>query len=413
MFHYGGSVSPVALTCAAVALALALVPVAVRGQEPNRLALAVGAVPVVEPNSYGGGWDAVAMLDDDAATGWASPEGDLGPHVLVLELPSRTTLSAFEFDIRSVDGARRGARDVVVAVSDSGPDAGFRDVLRASLRDGADGQRFTATAAVAGRWLRLTILGNQGDTRYTELMGVRGFGTAEPAATLADISGTYATDFNEFHIRQQGSAVIGCYEYDAGVLDGMIEGRVLRLTWRENGGPEDGGPAVLVFDADSAAFRGFWWDHGGGKGPPRGTWHGTRKSPTVGTCPHWSGSVAGELRRGLAAEGRVRLNGILFDSDAATIRAESRVVLDEVAQLLAAEPSWKLLIEGHTDAQGEEAHNQRLSEARAAAVRDALVGRGVTAARLRAVGFGESRPAGDNATEVGRAQNRRVELVRE
>jgi len=119
------------------------------------------------------------------------------------------------------------------------------------------------------------------------------------------------------------------------------------------------------------------------------------------------------VQRNLAATGRVRLNGILFDSDAATIRAESRAVLDEVAKLLAAEPSWKLLIEGHTDAQGEEAHNQRLSETRAAAVRDALVGRGVSAARLRAVGFGESRPVSDNATEVGRAQNRRVELVRE
>jgi outer membrane protein OmpA-like peptidoglycan-associated protein len=88
-------------------------------------------------------------------------------------------------------------------------------------------------------------------------------------------------------------------------------------------------------------------------------------------------------------------------------------VLDEVATLLAGELSWKLLIEGHTDAQGEADHNQRLSEARAAAVRDGLVERGVAAARLRTVGFGESRPVGDNATEVGRAQNRRVELVRE
>jgi len=398
---------------AVLALVLVLVPVALPGQEQNRLALAVGAVPVVEPNSYGGTWGAVATLDDDPATGWASPAGDLGPHVLVLELPARTTLSAFEFDIRSVDGARRGAKDVVVAVSDAGPEAGYRDVLHASLRDGADGQRFAAAAAVAGRWLRLTILGNQGDTQYTELMGFRGFGAAEPAVPLPDISGTYATDYNDFHIRQQGSAVIGCYEHDQGVLDGTIEGRVLRLTWHENGGPEDEGPAVLVFGSDGVEFRGFWWGHAGGKGSPQGTWRGTRKATIVGTCPHWSGSVAGELRRGLAAGGRVRLHGILFDSDAATIRAESRAVLDEMATLLAAEPTWKLLIEGHTDAQGEESHNQRLSEARAAAVREELVGRGVDGARLRTLGFGESRPVGDNTTEVGRAQNRRVELVRE
>jgi outer membrane protein OmpA-like peptidoglycan-associated protein len=110
---------------------------------------------------------------------------------------------------------------------------------------------------------------------------------------------------------------------------------------------------------------------------------------------------------------RVQLNGMLFDTDAATIRAVSHAVLDEVASLLAAETSWKLLVEGHTDAQGDVAHNQRLSESRAAAVRDELIRRGVDAARLRAAGYGATRPVGDNATEIGRALNRRVELVRE
>jgi len=396
-----------------LALALVLAPVALPGQDQNRLTVASGALAVVEPRTYGGAWDVYAMLDDDRATGWASPHGDLGPHVLVLELPSRTTLSAFEFDTKSVDGAGRGAKGIVVEVSDAGPDSGFRDVLRASLRDRADSQHFAAQAGVAGRWLRLTIAGNWGDAQYTELMGFRGFGAAEPGVALPDVSGTYTTNYNDFHIRQQGSALIGCYELRDGLLEGTVEGRVMRLTWHENGGPQDDGPAIFVFSPDGAAFKGVWWHHGGGKGSPAGRWNGTRKATIVGTCPHWTGSVSGELQRNLAATGRVRLNGILFDSDAATIRAESRAVLDEVAKLLAAEPSWKLLIEGHTDAQGEEAHNQRLSETRAAAVRDALVGRGVSAARLRAVGFGESRPVSDNATEVGRAQNRRVELVRE
>jgi outer membrane protein OmpA-like peptidoglycan-associated protein len=396
-----------------LALALVLAPVALPGQEQNRLTPASGAAAVVEPRSYGGGWDVYAMLDDDPATGWASPQGDLGPHALVLELPSRTTLSAFEFDVKSVDGAGRGAKGIVVEVSDAGPETGFREVLRASLRDRADSQHFAAQAAVAGRWLRLTIAGNWGDAQYTEIMGFRGFGTAEPGAALPDVSGTYTTNYNDFHIRQQGSAVIGCYELNGGLLNGTVEGRVMRLTWREDGGPQNDGPAVFVFSSDDAAFQGVWWRHGGGKGPPQGRWNGTRKATAVGTCPHWTGSVSGELHRNLAATGRVQLNGILFDSDAATIRAESRAVLDEVATLLAGELSWKLLIEGHTDAQGEADHNQRLSEARAAAVRDGLVERGVAAARLRTVGFGESRPVGDNATEVGRAQNRRVELVRE
>lgn len=398
---------------ALLGLALLAGSAPVWGQEENRLAFAAGAWLVAPPRTYGGDWGPFAMLDDDPATGWASPHGDLGPHVLVLELPSRTTFTAFEFDIKSVDGVQRGAKGVVVEVSDAGPEREFRAVLRADLRAGADAQRYAAQATVPGRWVRLTIDGNQGDAEYTELMGFRGFGGAEPVAALADVSGTYATNYNDFHIRQQGSAIIGCYNHDGGLLEGTLDGRVMRLSWREEGGPEDDGPATLVLSPDGTSFRGVWWHHGGGKGSPQGEWNGTRQSPTVGTCPHWTGSVGGELRRTLATTGRARLNGILFDSDAATIRAESKAVLDEVAALLATEPSWKLLIEGHTDSQSDDAHNQRLSEARAGAVRAELVGRGVDAARLRAVGYGESRPVGDNATDVGRARNRRVELVRE
>jgi OOP family OmpA-OmpF porin len=123
--------------------------------------------------------------------------------------------------------------------------------------------------------------------------------------------------------------------------------------------------------------------------------------------------VSSELRRTLAAERRAKLYGILFDVNAATIRSESNAVLDEVASLMKTEATWKLLIEGHTDAQGTDASNQQLSESRAQAVQAALVSRGIEAARLRAQGFGESKPVGDNATSLGRAQNRRVELVRE
>jgi hypothetical protein len=218
-----------------LALAVLLVPATLPGQEQNRLTLAVGAFPVVEPRSYGNGWDVFAMLDDDPTTGGANPAGDMGPHALVLELPTRTTLSAFEFDNKSVDGARRGAKEIVVAVSDISPDTGFRDVLRASLLDGTDGQRFAAQAAIAGRWLRVSILSNQGDAQYTELMTLRGFGRAEPVAALPDISGTYTTDYNDFHVRQQGSAFVGCYEHRGGLLDGTVEGRVMRLTWRQDG----------------------------------------------------------------------------------------------------------------------------------------------------------------------------------
>lgn len=390
-----------------------LCPPLLNAQEENRLGFSAGVVVAVEPKTYGGAWTIVSILDDDPATGWASPAGELGPHAVVLELPAVTTIARFEFDARSVDGAARGAKDVTVEVSDQGPEAGFRQVLKVSLKSAEDGQGFPVAAPIAGRWVRLTIVNNHGDAQYTELMGFRGMGTSQPAPPLADVSGTYETNYSLFRIRQQGSALIGCYEHDEGLLEGTVEGRVMRLTWRENGGPTDRGPVIMVFTPDGAGFKGRWWYYNGEKGPPRGNWDGVRKSSVVGTCPHWSGSVSSELRRTLTADRRAKLYGILFDVNAATIRSESNAVLDEVATLMKTETTWKLLVEGHTDAQGTDAANQQLSEARAQSVRAALVSRGIEAARLRAQGFGESKPVGDNATSLGRAQNRRVELVRE
>ena len=175
----------------------------------------------------------------------------------------------------------------------------------------------------------------------------------------------------------------------------------MKLTWVEG----KTAPAVFVFRPDGRSSR-----FGGGtdKGKPRVD--GTRVSSEVGGCP----LVRLGLRelRDLAAGGRARLYGILFDTDKATIRPESLPTLDEVVRMLGAEPEWKLTIEGHTDSTGTAAHNRTLSEQRAASVKTYLVGKGVAAERLATAGFGADKPVADNATELGRAQNRRVELVR-
>lgn len=377
-------------------------------QEINVLALGNGALPVIEPPSYGG-WPAANMLDDAVSSGWACESGKINGNVFVFELPAAATISAFEFDTAGIDGDRRGARDLTVEVSSTSQAAGFEPVLKASLDDRKNGQRFPVERKVEGRFIRLSIATNHGDEEWNELMGFRGFGTSRPQPPVDAISGTYHTSYSDFHLRQQGTALTGCYEFHEGIFNGTIEGRVMKLTWTEGSST---GPAVFVFAPDGASFRGFWW-HGTDKDrPPSGTWNGTRASTTIGTCPHWSGSVSGELHKELAAAGRARLYGILFDTDSARIRPESLPTLDEVVRMLATEPGWKILVEGHTDATGTAAHNQTLSGQRAQSVRDYLVGKGVAAARLSAVGFGQSKPVADNATELGRAQNRRVELVR-
>ncbi|MDD2904222.1 MAG: OmpA family protein [Syntrophales bacterium] len=101
-----------------------------------------------------------------------------------------------------------------------------------------------------------------------------------------------------------------------------------------------------------------------------------------------------------------------FDVDKATIKPESQPTIDHVAQMLKDNPDLNLTIAGHTDGSGTMAHNKTLSENRAQAVLQALVGRGIATDRLASVGFGQEKPIADNATEAGKAKNRRVELIK-
>ncbi len=103
---------------------------------------------------------------------------------------------------------------------------------------------------------------------------------------------------------------------------------------------------------------------------------------------------------------------INFDTGKATIKPESEKTVDEIASLLQNNPDLQLSIEGHTDNVGSPASNKTLSLERAKAVMNAVVGKGVDASRLAAVGWGLEKPIADNRSEEGRAKNRRVEIVK-
>lgn len=115
----------------------------------------------------------------------------------------------------------------------------------------------------------------------------------------------------------------------------------------------------------------------------------------------------------LMATGEFTTRGILFDTDADVLRPESTPALEMITSALTEHPDLRVQIEGHTDSQGDDAHNQTLSERRAAAVVAYIVAQGIAPARLVAVGKGETVPAGDNATAEGRQQNRRVVIRRQ
>ena len=100
----------------------------------------------------------------------------------------------------------------------------------------------------------------------------------------------------------------------------------------------------------------------------------------------------------------------LFATNSAALLPGSQPEIQRVADVLRQYPETNIQISGHTDSQGNEVYNQQLSERRAQAVRDALVGMGVNPQRITAIGYGESRPVAGNDTASGRQQNRRVEV---
>jgi outer membrane protein OmpA-like peptidoglycan-associated protein len=102
--------------------------------------------------------------------------------------------------------------------------------------------------------------------------------------------------------------------------------------------------------------------------------------------------------------------GVTFDVGSAALQPGFRSTLDQIAQSMNQYPNSLIDVYGHTDSTGSDQFNQTLSENRARTVANYLTMQGVSAARIRSQGFGETMPVADNATEEGRRRNRRVEI---
>jgi OmpA-OmpF porin, OOP family len=124
--------------------------------------------------------------------------------------------------------------------------------------------------------------------------------------------------------------------------------------------------------------------------------------------PHQESAAA--LEQSINQTGTATIYGIHFDTDSAKLRPDSQAALNAVLGLVNSHSGSKWLIAGHTDSQGSESHNLPLSQARAESVVAWLKDHGADVSRLVPQGFGDERPVADNATENGRALNRRVEV---
>ena len=115
----------------------------------------------------------------------------------------------------------------------------------------------------------------------------------------------------------------------------------------------------------------------------------------------------------LANTGKTIVYGIHFDTASATIKPDSEAALVEIVKLLKGSPTLNVYVVGHTDSVGSLDSNLKLSSARAAAVVNALVARGIAASRLKSAGVGPYSPVASNDTDAGKAKNRRVEFVKQ
>lgn len=206
-----------------------------------------------------------------------------------------------------------------------------------------------------------------------------------------------------------------------------IEGKMTALTYVMNDGAQPPSELQILKNHDNAAQKmggGVQYEDGGNtylkisKGGAE-TWVHVRaydqgesyaltiieKKPMVQDVT--SGTMLDELNK----KGFVTLY-INFDTDKATIKPESKPTIDQITKLLKDNPALKVSIEGHTDNTGTAEHNKVLSEQRARSVVTELTRSGIDGTRLAAVGWGQTKPIAENATEEGKAKNRRVEIVK-
>ena len=112
------------------------------------------------------------------------------------------------------------------------------------------------------------------------------------------------------------------------------------------------------------------------------------------------------------SEGKIIVNGIKFDVNKATLKAESMGPINKIYQLMVKNTDLNFSVEGHTDSDGGDKANMTLSKARGKTVMDKLISMGIDSSRLKSNGFGESKPLDNNSTPEGKANNRRVEFVK-
>lgn len=373
------------------------------------LTLAQGAVPV----SLGGdaaalrvGMEqALAAVDGDGRGFGLTPKpGGAQTRIeMVFALPAATVFDVFAVPnvLETPSPSQTFVGSVEIAGSDVGPEGPFEPLASVPLSLHAEkGLRteLPVTARRPVRWVRVTLTGGldvQRDKTFFEFSEIVGHGAQETPPLSEAFTGKWKGRGVLLELAQQGARVSGCYDRD-GELSGTVNGNVL---YAHGATRRADIPTTFVLAVDGA---------GGITGVA--STNGAPFRPYAGAAAPEVTTACSEQPVAPLGCGSV-LHGIRFDFDSATLRPESGPLLDDLAAGLAAADAAAVTLIGHTSSEGSEDYNQALSKRRAESVAAALAERGIDGARLAAEGRGEQEPMADNASESGRALNRRVEVV--
>lgn len=430
---------------------------AVARAQTNLAAAAAGGELLFFSSQYNDSdWAASNLIDGSPKGGWSGQSSGAQAVVIGFKGGALAELEDVVVNPYSREGSDNWVREVEIHVSTTFPFRDFRKAGTLSLAPEGTDQVFSFDRPTPARYLKLVFLANGGggymQASEIKAMGRLAGGTAPAPSYRALHEGarieSFSSEYNDSDwaasnlvapdtVRGQWAGtssgvqeVVVALPEAAPVTDVAVSNyaREADTNWARS--------AEILLSPESA-YKGFV-SAGTLEMAPRGELHTlTLDRPTparyvkvvfrrnggggymeAGRIRIYSAETTGEgARESIAAQlestGRAVTQEIHFATDSAEILPESEPVLREIAEVLRAQGTLELIIEGHTDAQGTADHNLDLSRRRADAVKRWLVDRlGIGEVRLTTVGYGQTKPVADNGSEEGRARNRRVELVR-
>lgn len=244
----------------------------------------------------------------------------------------------------------------------------------------------SAKAALASKGVN----GVQSNSDWASLH-LKGPGSAKTAALAAVHSMTNGDAVNQVTYNCTSSPCPGGNPSGSGTASGAGNGAASG----PNGSGANGGSSASASPSGSSS--------GSGSGSGAGS-SGSGGSGSGGVSNE-NKNVEAQIKQALGSQ------GVTFAPNSTTLTAHARVVLDRIAQILGKSPNSKVAIAGYTDNQGSASHNLALSRGRAKETLSYLAAHGVAASRMTAAGYGAANPVASNATNAGRAQNRRIDFT--